>query len=87
MLKRYLEASAANPAEFDQADFHNLIRSANEQGLLLGDWPQWRRYRDMRAKTSHAYNESIACEVVDAIPGFLKEVQYLHQQLVQCLSK
>ncbi|WP_292922576.1 hypothetical protein [Nitrosomonas sp.] len=37
MLKRYLEASAANPAEFDQADFHYLIRSANEQGLLLGD--------------------------------------------------
>lgn len=37
ILKRYLEASAANPAEFNQADFHYLIRSANEQGLLLGD--------------------------------------------------
>lgn len=49
MLKRYLEASATNPAEFDQTDFHYLIRSANEQGLLLGDWPQWRRYRDMWA--------------------------------------
>lgn len=87
MLKRYLEASAANPVEFDQADFHYLIRSANEQGLLLGDWAQWRRYRDMRAKTSHTYDETIAREVVDAIPGFLKEAQYLHQQLMQRLSK
>ncbi len=87
MLKRYLEASAANPAEFDQADFHYLIRSANEQGLLLRDWVQWRRYRDMRAKTSHTYDEAIAREVVDGTPGFLQEAQYLHQQLMQRLSK
>lgn len=86
MLKRYLEASAANPVEFDQADFHYLIRSASEQGLLFGDWVQWRRYRNMRAKTSYTYDEAIAREVVDAIPGFLKEAQYLHQQLMQRLS-
>lgn len=87
MLKRYLEASAANQAEFDQADFYYLIRSANEHGLLLGDWPQWLRYRDMRAKTSYTYDEAIAREVVDAILGFLREVQYLHQQLMQRLSE
>lgn len=85
MLKRYLEASSANPSEFDQADFHYLIRSANEQGLLLGDWSRWRLYRDMRAKTSHAYDEAVALEVVGAIPDFLKEAQYLHQQLTQRL--
>jgi len=39
MLCRYLEASSANPAEFDKADFQYLIRTANERGLLLGDWP------------------------------------------------
>jgi len=55
--------------------------------LLLGDWVKWRRYRDIRAKTSHTYDEAIAREVVDAIPGFLKEAQYLHQQLMQRLSK
>lgn len=86
MLKRYLESSSANPDEFDQADFHYLIRSANEQGLLLGDWPQWRLYRDMRSKTSHTYDEAIALEVVNAIPDFLKEAQYLHQQLKQRIS-
>ena len=42
MLKRYLEAASASPGEFDKADFPYLIRSANEQGLLLSDWPHWR---------------------------------------------
>lgn len=86
MLKRYLESSSANPAEFDQADFQYLIRSGNEQGLLLSDWPQWRMYRDMRSKSSHTYDETIALEVVRAIPDFLNDVQYLQQQLNQRLS-
>ena len=38
MLKHYLESASANPTEFDTADFQYLIRSGNEQGLLLGDW-------------------------------------------------
>ncbi len=39
MLKRYLEMASLTPGELDKADFQYLIRSANEQGLLLGDWP------------------------------------------------
>ena len=50
VLKRYLEYASANPEQFDEMAFQDLIRSANEQGLLLGDWPDWRRFRDMRAK-------------------------------------
>jgi len=42
MLKRYLEAASATPAQYDAMPFQDLIRSANEQGLLLGDWPAWR---------------------------------------------
>lgn len=81
MLRRYLEAAAANPSEFDAADFHYLIRSGNEQGLLLGTWPDWRKYRDMRSKTSHTYDETVALKVVEGIPGFLKEARYLLAQL------
>ncbi len=81
MLKRYLEAASANPTEFDNAEFQYLIRSGNEQGLLLGAWPQWRHYRDMRGKTSHTYDEEIALTVVATIPGFLNEAQYLLDQL------
>lgn len=81
MLKRFLEATSANPAEFDDMIFQDLIRSGNERGLLLGDWSNWKGYRDMRAKTSHTYDEDIALEVVKGIPDFLKEARHLHQRL------
>jgi len=81
MLKRYLEAASANPTEFDNAEFQYLIRSGNEQGLLLGTWPQWRHYRDMRSKTSHTYDEAVALTVVAIIPAFLSEAQHLLDQL------
>ena len=45
--------------------FQDLIRTANEQGLLLGEWPDWRGYRDLRGATSHTYNEDVALEVVE----------------------
>ena len=61
--------------------FQDLIRSGNEQGLLSGDWPKWKEYRDMRAKTSHTYDEKIAISVLSGIPAFLKEAEYLRDQL------
>jgi len=82
-LHRFLEATAANPTELDEADFQDLIRAANEQGLLMGAWPQWRVYRDMRSKTSHTYDEEVALKVVSGIPAFLKEAQFLLCQLEQ----
>lgn len=81
MLKRFLESVAASPGEYDAADFQYLIRSGNEQGLLLGDWPVWRTYRDMRAKTSHTYDEKVAVEVVKGIAPFLEEARFLVQRI------
>jgi len=80
LLKRFLESSAANPEEYDKADFQYLIRSANEQGLLLGSWTQWKDYREMRSKTSHTYDEETALQVVKIIPDFLKEAEHLLKQ-------
>lgn len=81
LLKRHLEAVSADPSQFDGMPFSDLIRSANEQGLLRGDWPAWRAYREMRSKTSHTYDEETAIEVVRGIPAFLEEVRYLLRQL------
>lgn len=81
MFKRFLEASSANPAEFDGMSFQDVIRSGNERGLLLGSWPDWKKYRDMRAKTSHTYDEEVALEVVAGIPAMLEEAQYLLSKL------
>jgi nucleotidyltransferase substrate binding protein (TIGR01987 family) len=86
MLKRYLEQASATPEEYDRIPFQDLIRAGNEQGLLLGDWPQWKIYREMRAKTSHTYDEDVAREVVDQIPAFLEEATYLRDQIKSRLS-
>lgn len=81
MLKRFLEATSANPAEFDGMSFQDLIRSGNERGLLLGSWSDWKKYRDMRAKTSHTYDEEVALEVAAGIPAMLEEAQHLLSKL------
>lgn len=81
MLKRYLESASATPELYDDMPFADLIRSGNEQGLLLGDWPTWRGYREMRGKSSHTYAEKVALEVVAVIPAFLEEAIYLRDKL------
>ena len=81
MLKRYLQATSASPAEFDEMSFQDLIRSGNEHGLLLGAWPDWKSYRNMRSKTSHTYDEDIALQVVAGILPFLAEARHLRDQL------
>ena len=81
MLRRFLRQGSASPDGIAQLPFQDLIRSGNEQGLLSGDWPAWRRYRDMRARTSHAYTAAIANQVVECIPDFLAEATYLRDRL------
>ena len=86
VLKRYLEYASANPEQFDEMTFQDMIRTANEQGLLLGNWPDWRRFREMRARISHAYDEDVAILVVDAIPRFIDEAIYLRDKLRERLA-
>ena len=85
-LKRYLEYASANPSQFDQMVFQDMIRTANEQGLLLGDWSDWKDYREMRGATSHAYDEEVALRVVREIPRFLEEVAHLRDRLSERLT-
>ena len=81
MLKCYLEMASAASEQFDSMPFQDLIRSSNEQGLLLSEWPRWRTFRDVRSKTSHTYDEAKALEVVAEIPAFLEEASFLRDQL------
>ncbi|EIC12929.1 nucleotidyltransferase substrate-binding protein [Kingella kingae PYKK081] len=76
ILKRYLENTSADPTQFDLMSFQDIIRTANEQNLLLGNWADWKQYRDMRARTSHTYDEETAIAVVQGIEKFLAEAQF-----------
>lgn len=86
MLKRYLESVSPSPEQFDAMPFQDVIRTGNEQGLLVGDWPMWRTHRELRNRTSHSYDEKIALQVVAGIPAFLTEAAHLRDQLEQRLA-
>jgi hypothetical protein len=61
--------------------FPTLIRTASEMGLLRSGWDVWYRFREARNLTSHVYNEDIARQVVDKIPSFAEETDYLYAEL------
>ena len=86
MLKRYLKETVASPDEIERMPFADLIRTANAQGLLRGDWPAWRRFREMRARTSHTYDAEVASQVASAIPGFLEEAEHFYAELQRRLA-
>ena len=86
MLKRYLKETAASPDEIERMPFADLVRSGNAQGLLPSDWPAWRRFREMRARTSHTYDTKVASQVASAIPGFLEEAEHFYAELQRRLA-
>jgi len=81
MLRRYLKETAASPEAVERMPFADLIRAGTAQGLLRGGWPDWRRFREMRARTSHTYDAEAAAAVVAAIPAFLEEAERLYTEL------
>ena len=52
----------------------------------MRDWTYWRKFRDMRSRTSHTYDEETAIQVVSGIPEFLQEAQFLQQALQEKLD-
>jgi nucleotidyltransferase substrate binding protein (TIGR01987 family) len=82
-IKRYLELTSPNPAEIDAYSFQDLIRTATERGLLHTDWETWKRYRQLRGVTSHAYDEKKANEVYQQIPSFLVEVEFVLEAITK----
>lgn len=81
ILKRYMEMSSANPEIYDAMQFSEMIRSANEMSLLKSDWSHWKIFREMRTKSSLAFDEKAAIEVVSIIPDFIDEATFLLSSL------
>jgi len=77
MLKRFLEATEASPAELDLATFQSLIRLGNERALLKSDWNGWKTYRQARTDSSHTYDAAKAEAVFGIAPQFLDEAKVL----------
>ena len=80
-LRRYLQERSPSSEEVARLSFAELIRAGNAQGLLRAEWPAWRRFRDIRTRTTHTYDAETAAVVVAEIPAFLDEVEYLCAEL------
>jgi nucleotidyltransferase substrate binding protein (TIGR01987 family) len=81
ILKRYLEANAANPNDIELLTFEGVIRLGDQSGLLLSPVAKWKDFRQARTDTSHTYNEEKAIKVLARIPDFDKEVKFLLERL------
>lgn len=86
MLRRYLQENSPSPEEAARMSFAELVRAGNAQGLLRAEWPVWRRFRDIRTRTTHTYDAGTAAAVVAEIPAFLDEAEYLWTELRKRLA-
>jgi nucleotidyltransferase substrate binding protein (TIGR01987 family) len=83
MLKRFLAAAEFSSQEIDGMVFGEIIRTANEKGLLLNDLTKWNEYRKMRNITSHSYDVSKADAVISIVPDFASEADFLLKKMME----
>ncbi|MDX2065798.1 MAG: HI0074 family nucleotidyltransferase substrate-binding subunit [Fimbriimonadaceae bacterium] len=80
-LRRYLATVSDLPGPAADWTLATVIREASRLGLIRSGWPEWRNYREMRSRSNHTYDESIAVQVADGIPDFLTEALELRHRL------
>jgi len=76
MLKRQMEAEAANPVDIDTASFRDLLRMAAEKGIVT-DVQVWFEYREMRNITAYTYDQTKAQAVQEGAQRFLTDARAL----------
>jgi hypothetical protein len=54
--------------------------------LLRSGWDVWYEFRKARNLTSHVYNEDTARQVVEQIPAFAEEAEYLYRELERTVA-
>lgn len=81
LIQKYLEITHPNPDEVDKLTFNDLIRTANEKGILYGNLADWALYRRRRNITSHTYNLEKANMVLEIIEQFSNEIAFLLEKI------
>ena len=76
-IQRYIELNIPNQEDLSTLTFNQLIRQANEMGILLSNLEQWIVFRQKRNITSHTYNIEKAKEVISIVGQFIEEIEFL----------
>lgn len=79
MLVRFINLNS--PETNSNMTFNEIIRTANQFGLLKSNLEKWTEYRQKRNATSHTYDEIIAREVLAVIPEFKDEAEFILDEL------
>ena len=85
LLRRVLIERAAAAAAVADLSFNDLLRAAADAGLV-SDPLAWRRWREMRNATSHAYDEAKAQAVAEGAVAFCVDGQSLLSALEASLD-
>ncbi len=80
-MTQHLKNIADSPSDIKHMDLQNKVRLAATKGIILHSWDVWFKYRENRNKTSHGYNEAMAIDIVEQLPLFLAEAEYLLERL------
>lgn len=83
MLSRFINTESGEIMH--TMTFNQLIRTANQYGLLKSNLEVWDDYRQKRNSTSHTYDEKIALEVMSVIPAFKDDAEFLLNKLKEIL--
>ncbi len=86
-LIKYLEANSRRGDEVANLDFQDVIRLADQDGLLKNGWPTWKSYRENRNRTAHMYREEIAVAVTAALPEFVADARVLLDNLTRRVER
>jgi len=84
MIERCLvDADGEDPLEIEHMSYAEVVRTANERGLMRADWRLWTQFRIARNLTAHAYSEPKAEEIAALVPAFYDEAKYLYDRMVK----
>ena len=81
LLRRYLEQTEPSIEVVQELSFLDLIRLASERGLLKSELVVWRKFRENRNATSHAYDEVKAEAVFSGIASFRDDAKALLDEI------
>mgnify|MGYP006217407835 CR=1 FL=1 len=79
-LRRVLIERALSADLVQDLSFNDLLRQGADAGLLP-DPLQWRRWRELRNRTSHSYDEEQAQAIAAETPAFLRDARALLDRL------
>jgi nucleotidyltransferase substrate binding protein (TIGR01987 family) len=80
-LIKYLESNSRRMDEVAEFDFQDVIRLADQEGLLHDGWPKWKLYRENRNRAAHMYREEIANAVSATLEEFATDARVLLNSL------